>query len=273
MVKRVSLTGENDLNAKDKDTSEELIAVFMAAAFVDQYAELVDDLDEEAPVDPGPDFWQKWTTFFLSWWIGQLTGEALASAGNASDISGVGVDFDEVAAQAENWASSYAFNLVTGINENTRQALQRSLSNFYADKIDFEGLVKSLIPQFSPTRAESIAVTETTRGFERGLDIYEDELVKLGFRTDRKWHTREDEKVCVICEPNNNKLRNRDGWTVAAIPAHPRDRCWTEIVVVTVKSVLSLLDLSAFKTDAKSLVNELYGDQRTIGPIYIAAGS
>ena len=243
MARRVSLTGETDPNAKDKDESEEAIAVFMAAAFVDQFEDLLDEMEEERPLDPGPTFWDKWNKFFLSWWIGQLIGEAVTSSTNAADTSGVGVDFDDVTEAASNWASTYAFNMVTDLNEKTRQALQKGLTQFYDNKIDFDGLVNTLTPKFSQVRAETIAVTETTRGFERGLDIYEDELGKLGFNTDRKWHTREDEKVCVICEPNNNKLRNRDGWTVPGLPAHPNDRCWTEIVVVKAKTILSLFKL------------------------------
>jgi len=229
MPERVSLTGEKDPNARAKDDAEERLAAFMAGTFSDQYEALFDEMDAEQPSDPGNEFWHGWAQVMLAFMGIELLFMSQESAMNASEFSGIGVDWEFVIDQAENWSSTYAFNLVTNINENTRMSLQKYLQRYFAGEIDFEGLRGSLASRFSPVRADMIAITEVTRGFERGIDIYEDALNFFGLQTDRIWYTEDDGNVCEICEPNHGILRS-EGWTASGVPPHPRCRCWTVLV-------------------------------------------
>ncbi len=59
---------------------------------------------------------------------------------------------------------------------------------------------------FSPVRAERIAVTETTRAVVEGERAYVAELEReTGQRMIPIWMTANDERVCPICAPRNEK--------------------------------------------------------------------
>ena len=58
---------------------------------------------------------------------------------------------------------------------------------------------------------------------ERGIV---DELGKMGITMAEFWATENDDLVCTICGPRNEK-KEGDGWTRAdGPPAHPKCRCW-----------------------------------------------
>ncbi len=233
-ITRVSLSGKKDLDTDPKDQGEEDVAEFFGEAFQEQFNEIIDELNAEDPQPPVPDFWLKWAGIFSAFLIPAFTDFQTTAVNSQVDDLGIGVDIDAVVDNASNFARTHVFALVQDLNESTRKHLQRSLQNFFGlppEARSIEDLALQIAKKFGPSRAENIAITEVTRGFERGKDIYRDQLLKLGIRTEPRWHTMQDERVCIICEPNDGKLKS-EGWTAHGIPAHPRDRCWTTIEVV-----------------------------------------
>ena len=228
---RLSMDGDEDPQGNEKDKDERKLARTISGILADQYSDLIDNLDTDEPSDPGADFWERWgvvllaaiTPFLIS--IGEKSAQ-----GNMQGV-GIGVAWDDVQDAVEQWASAYSFRLVSDITNTSRNALRAQLANFYSGQLDYDALTTILQNRYGPVRAAMISATETQRGYEMGLNIYEDQLRRLGVQTDRQWFV-EDQDACPLCLPNNKKLRNRDGWTQSGIPAHPNCRCWSEVVTL-----------------------------------------
>jgi len=233
MLKRTSRSGKTDPDSQSKDQAEEDIALFFGEQFEAQFDDLLDEMGDEDPSPPPPAFWEKWSGIFLAFLVPMLTGMAVSASETEALSLGIEIDHDEIVAEASNWARTYGFNMVSDLNENTRNHLQNALRNYFdTPDRNLDLLIGDLSSMFTPRRAQTIAVTEVTRGFENGKRIYAEKLEIDGILTEPRWYTMKDNNVCVICEPNDEKLRS-EGWTVAEIPAHPNDRCWTELELVT----------------------------------------
>lgn len=151
----------------------------------------------------------------------------------ASDVPKVeGVDWALANTTAANWADGYTFDLVTGINETTRDLIAGAVRQSIEQGLSRAELADLLAPTFGPVRAEMIAVTEVTRAVAEGEAAAVDELGKAGFEMVGEWQTANDEIVCPICQPLDG-LRAVDGTfthpetgdTYDLPPAHPRCRC------------------------------------------------
>jgi len=142
---------------------------------------------------------------------------------------GVYPDVAAVNAAALAWASSYTYDLVTGLMETTRKVVSDAIRAFLSTPgMTVKDLEDMLAPAFGPVRAEMIAITEVTRAMAQATLIYQQLLKEWGLEMVRVWHTSNDEHVCPICEPNNGKPEG--AWTVPdGPPAHPRCRCWTTL--------------------------------------------
>jgi hypothetical protein len=138
----------------------------------------------------------------------------------------IGVDWALINQAASNWATSYSFNLVSGITQSTMTALQTAISNYYQTSQTMGTLTETLTGLYGPVRAEMIAVTEITRAASQGeLDTVAQILKdNPSLEASAIWQTNKDNKVCPICGPRQGK-RQGDGWSDPP-PAHPRCRCW-----------------------------------------------
>ena len=233
-ITRVSLSGDKDLDEEEKNEGEEEVAAFFGEQFEAQFDDILDQINTKEPEPLPNSFWLGWGAVFSAFMVPEFTSFQLTAAETQMKELAIGVDWDLVVDQAANFSETHVFALVKDLNLKSQQHLQRSLTNFFntpADQRDIADLTANIATRFGATRAENIAITEVTRGFERGKDIYRDELARIGIRTDPRWHTMQDERVCIICEPNEDLLKS-EGWTADGIPAHPRDRCWTTIEVV-----------------------------------------
>jgi len=150
----------------------------------------------------------------------------------------IGVDWALVNEAASEWARRYTYDLVRGITNHTREALQRAVGDFFEEGLtrgDLEGQLSSL---FGPVRAEMIAVTEVTRAAAEGQQGLVSEVAAQGIEMVDTWSTRNDELVCPICGPLHG--RDADGYDAGRTPywmhpvsgqrygkppAHPRCRC------------------------------------------------
>lgn len=147
----------------------------------------------------------------------------------------VGVDWGGVNKAAAEWAKQYTYDLVKGVNNTTREALQSQIGNFYDVQGTTTGeLRKQLEPLFGVERAANISVTETTRASVEGqrgtverIKRESGVVMRAYFITDR------DESVCPRCKPLDRVAANVDGTytnpDTGAIeqppPVHPYCRC------------------------------------------------
>lgn len=152
-----------------------------------------------------------------------------AAQGLIQMLLGVGApeaDYTLLNEAAHAYARQQAFDLVSGVTDTSRRALQSAFTEWIESGRPLPELVNALTPMFGPVRAEMIASTEITRAYansnilawrEYGVDA-------------QKWQTAVDDLVCEICGPKHNKeypVGDPDGTP----PAHPRCRCWIQPVV------------------------------------------
>ena len=192
-----------------------------------------------------PEFWNEIGAEGVSILRPFMTQQALAASERTLAGITIGVDWALVNESAATWARQYSYELVTGINQTSRQTLQRIIPGYFEDAMTQGELTQAIQREmsqavgnvFSPVRAEMIARTEVTRAAFEGEQITIGELAKEGVNMIGIWGTRNDEIVCVICGPMHG--READGYTPPRRPywihpemgmrlqppAHPRCRC------------------------------------------------
>lgn len=156
-------------------------------------------------------------------------GALNAAMGVIQQLLGVGapeVDYTLLNEAAHNYAAQQTFNLVTGVTETSRKALQVEFSEWIASGQPLPALTNALTPLFGPARADMIAATEITRAYaqsnilawrEYGVDA-------------QRWQTAVDDIVCPQCGPLHNQEYPL-GDDEHTPPAHPRCRCYLAPVV------------------------------------------
>lgn len=220
----------------------------------EQYRRVIDALGDEPNINNIPaEFWDDLSSEYEAAIRPTVEAALLAYVKQRIDETDIGVDWAQMNERAASWARSYSFELVKGIRDNTRSALQQKIEGFYRDKRTIGELADSISPLFGPVRADMIAVTETTRAAAQGESLFEGELAALGLRTTQVWQTSNDDTVCPICEPLDGKERG-DGWgpgeDVTEPPAHIRCRCWINTEVVSAeKSVASPFEIEYQKRE------------------------
>lgn len=193
--------------------------------------------------------WERWQAE-LSAAVGPALQEVYMTQARAElELLPGDVDWGQVNQAAIDWAAGYGFDLVGGVNEASRAALQSAVSAYFEQGWTQRDLINALSESFSPTRASTIARTEVTRAAAEGRRHVKEELATSGIRTVEVWHTRHDEKVCPVCgpcdkmredEPIHEAPFNDQSWGeyfagqgIDAPPAHPNCRCSTSLDVVT----------------------------------------
>lgn len=229
MPSRVNLDGVRDPDALEKDRAEARWANGLAGVLSDQYDDLAGVLDPSAPANPPADWWEKWRLALVASLGVGLLDLSHAAAQSAVERYGIGVDWDAVLQSSQQWATQYSYELVRGINATSQAALQRMIQQYYSGSVDYDTLLNMLASQYGPTRAASIAATEVTRGFEQGVEIYQQELGRMGIQADRIWYTVDG--GCPICRPFHGRLKS-EGWSAGPPPVHPNCKCYTEVVVL-----------------------------------------
>jgi len=136
---------------------------------------------------------------------------------------GVGVDWTMVNQNAVTFARSYGYEFVTGIVDKTRDVLQQAVGDFYSQGLNLGQLQELIAPSFGPTRAQMIAITETTRASVEGEKAFAEQLMKENplFEMIGYWITERDTHVCWICELNDTMPVSEVGYP----PEHPNCRC------------------------------------------------
>jgi len=205
------------------------------------------------------DIWEGFTVQEKAVLLPFLENVSLVYAEAAMETIGIGVDWALVNMEAATWAASYVGELVTGIDNTSRNAILASMRNavstFFETDMTMPDLINMLEADpklrhlftkdvrdrlgriFGPSRASMIAITETTRAASEGRLITMREIEKSGVQTEATWLTAMDEKVCEICLPLNNmvealpRIGDEPRWIhpsmgdIGRPPAHVNCRC------------------------------------------------
>lgn len=132
---------------------------------------------------------------------------------------------------AAEWARQYSFLLIRDLTAVRLRELQAEIAYFVENDLTITDLARRLERWFSPARARTIAITETTRAFARGsIALWQRQNVIKRHR----WQTANDELVCPICAPLNQQVVEIGRPFAGMIdqpPAHPNCRCGVSPVV------------------------------------------
>lgn len=155
-----------------------------------------------------------------------LVDTFISQAESLMNSVGIGADWAHFNVIAADWGRTYTYDLVGGIVGTTRSALekllQKNVPGYFEEGLTSKELARRLEPQFGAVRSEMIAVTETTRAAVEGERAYVQELVKeTGREMVPIWLTANDDRVCPVCGPRNEKPITNGQFP----PAHPRCRC------------------------------------------------
>jgi len=167
---------------------------------------------------------------------------AFIARDNAEEESAsIGIMFDPAAVDvsAEAWAKQYSYDLIKGIDETTRATVSSAITDFTnTPGMTNQDIFDRLSSTFGDARAEMIAITEVTRAFSAGEQIYQNMLSEMGVETVREWLTSEDEKVCPICGALDGqavsigeKFVDDDGNEYDNPPSHVNCRCGVQVRV------------------------------------------
>lgn len=153
-------------------------------------------------------------------------------------LPSIGVDWALINQAAIDWAKAHTFELVRGITQTTMRTLQTAVSSFFQLGLTREQLEAMIRPLYGPVRTETIVVTEITRAANWGEGKTVQELARQGIFMDCYWGTNNDELVCLICNPLNERKADEytsdyvpiwihpvTGMRYGLDPAHPRCRC------------------------------------------------
>lgn len=225
------MAGLSLVDLQDRGSFESRLARKLGRLGQEQFSRLKDQLGDPPDLNNlPPQFWTNASEELRALFQTALTEVYMESIQQLLSSQSVGIDVAVVNERAARWAREYSYDLVRGITDKTRAALQQQIAGFFTDKRTLGDLYSSLSPLFGPVRAEMIAVTETTRAQVQGEIAFADELGKLGLRTTQVWQTNNDDLVCPLCGPRNQQ-RQGEGWNDPP-PLHPRCRCFLSAVVI-----------------------------------------
>jgi SPP1 gp7 family putative phage head morphogenesis protein len=226
--------GERDPNANEKDDAEAELLRILTRRLRAQGRDVLEILGDPPDLNNlTAAFWETEHGKLMADLRPRIERMVMTGIQNAGNYVPIVWDVAVIARDAVDWAASYTYGLVNGLNDNTQRLLRSAVSHWVETPGATIGdLRKELAPAFGEYRAQMIAVTETTRAFAQGNQIVQRELQGAGIRMERRWNTSNDELVCPVCAPNDGKFES-EGWTVPEPPAHPNCRCWETLGVPT----------------------------------------
>lgn len=114
-----------------------------------------------------------------------------------------GVSTDLINEGASRWSREYIPRTVDGMINTRLNNATNLVSRYYEGDFDRRGLIERLSRDYSPAKAEQIAITESTRAANEGQRPVIEELESNGVVMRGIWRTVRDRRVCPVCEPLN----------------------------------------------------------------------
>jgi len=205
------------------------------------YAELEPQIPPDRKVAVQLAFWSAEARHLLAILLPFL--QRAAEKGVLAQAAAAGIDLDWTAAmtEASKWAREHCAKLVKGITDTTRDRIRNIIANWMETEHTFPQLWRQIMNDmaFSRYRARLIAATETTKAYAEGKMIGTEPMEAAGyFEYDKKWQTANDDIVCPICLPMNQKTVRgvRTEFDISKIgplqgpPAHPGCRCGLSMI-------------------------------------------
>lgn len=177
--------------------------------------------------------------------MGAQTGFRYATGEVRANDAGIASSWDTVNEEVLRYVlgdpfrmgGGYANDLIGQILQTSERQIKMAITEWVRNGQPLSTLVHTLESTvFSRRRAELIATTEVTRAYAEGTRIA---WAQGGVIRTMRWQTANDESVCPICEPLNQRtaavidgvfqLVNEEGEVLRSIsmpPAHPGCRCW-----------------------------------------------
>jgi hypothetical protein len=222
----------------NRDSWEEKLARILARLSSSQRRQITDLLGDPPQLDKlDSQFWDSISGDWREQLQPELERVFIDMAAEFLGGQTIGVDWALMNKAASDWARAYTFDLVKGIQANTRLALQSKVGAWFETPTTLGSLRDSLEPLFGPVRSEMIAITEITRAATMGEAAAVNLLAEQGVNMEAVWHTSNDEIVCPLCGPANGKSETdairadpyygatwKDLYPYGP-PAHPRCRC------------------------------------------------
>lgn len=173
------------------------------------------------------EFWED--DDFLTGLINLIVAATQAGALGLADMVGLSLDLTLTNKEAAAAAREYAYELVKGITETSREVLRDAVSAFVETPGMTIGDVIDALP-FGEQRAALIATTEITRAYATGQAAAGAALKEQfpDVRVVKEWFTDNDDLVCAICGPLNGvEIEESElfGGEFDGPPAHPGCRC------------------------------------------------
>lgn len=180
------------------------------------------DPPDYANIDPA--VWEKLKDETGAAMLPEVEAVYLAAAEQTMLVQPIGVDWALVNERAAGWADNHVGQLIQGLDNTSRNNVQRKVAAYFRESSTVADLKKSLQSTFGAVRAEAIAVTEATRAAAEGQLEIVAQLRAQGVEMEVIWETAMDELTCPICSPLQGKVQGID-WADPP-PAHVRCRCW-----------------------------------------------
>lgn len=173
--------------------------------------------------------WLQWTTSLAAALARPLASTFLEAAeqlvGEHDGWLGDGQD------RAQQWASQEADWVAARMAATTRNAVAAAQQRWARGVGD--NFMADLEHHFSSSRAESVAITETTEAISQGENYGAAELAAIAILLIPLWVTEEDPDVCERCAAYNRDRQNVwQGDAPTGPPLHPGCRChlqWVRI--------------------------------------------
>jgi len=177
------------------------------------------------------EFWVGEDEIFRTTLTPSLVEIAQLGAVEAAGLLKVAVDTGYINVEAIEWARSYGFDLVKGINTTSRAVIERGLTYYIGTPgATLQDFVDVVSPSFGPVRADMIAVTETTRAYAEGGDIAVRDIRNQGMEIVEVFQSQNAPNTCDACMALHGKRRG-DGWTELP-PLHVGCNCWATYEIV-----------------------------------------
>jgi len=224
----------NDRDGKESRLVRVLAREFNRARL--QLLGLIPELDDWMR-DVAPEFWDDHRTKLVSGLSPQMSSVFVEQAETMmDDFEFLGVDWGLVNEAAADWARDYSYRLVTDLNRTSQRTLQKLIPQYFENQWTQGQLRDALTPSFGEKRAKTIARTEVTRAASEGEQAAALDLERQGIKMQPVWQTLNDELVCPICGPLNDKKIGVDTVDGVVIdfypPAHPNCRCAVEYELI-----------------------------------------
>ena len=215
---RETAEGDKDPNAAAKDKDELIVKRDMRRFFKAQLARIIKKLGAKPDINRLDfEFWKgerEALAAVLQPSIDRMAETGALTAFDSNPVTGgqgakqtqveLAFDWSLIAAEAAVWAEQHGGELVTGVTGTTQRIVGKKVAEWIATPgLTIGDLTESLLPWFDETRAQMIAVTETTKAFAEGERVLIDRAKRAGLKVEPIWQTNNDEIVreCPVCWP------------------------------------------------------------------------